>query len=49
MERIEELEKHLEDEYYSFTEITIGKHRASEGIVIEKMVKRTISAILREE
>ena len=36
MERIEELEKYLEDEYYSFIEITIGKHCAPEGIVIEK-------------
>lgn len=36
MERIEELEKYLEDECYSFIDITIGKHRAPEGIVIEK-------------
>lgn len=37
MERIEELEKYLEDEYYSFAEIAIGKHQqAVEGLVIEK-------------
>ncbi|MBR5596000.1 MAG: hypothetical protein IKW30_01160 [Lachnospiraceae bacterium] len=61
MERIEELEKHLEDEYYSFTEITIGKHRAPEGIVIEKNgeaynfcysergIKTVIKSFLREK
>lgn len=36
MKSIEELEKYLEDECYSFVEITIGKHYAPEGIVIEK-------------
>ena len=36
MKSIEELEKYLEDECYSFVEINIGKHHAHEGIVIEK-------------
>jgi len=36
MDRIEELEKYLEDECYSFDEISIGKHHAYEGIIIEK-------------
>ena len=36
MKRIEELEKYLEDECYSFIEISIGKHYTHEGIVIEK-------------
>lgn len=36
METIEELEKYLEDECYSFIELTIGKHRAPEGTIIEK-------------
>ena len=34
MKSIEELEKYLEDECYSFVEINIGKHHAHEGIVI---------------
>ncbi|MCI8668635.1 MAG: hypothetical protein HFI34_03765 [Lachnospiraceae bacterium] len=36
MNTIEELEKYLENECYSFRYLTIGKHHASEGIVIEK-------------
>lgn len=36
MKSIEELEKYLEEEHYSFTELTIGKHYAPEGYVIEK-------------
>ena len=36
MKSIEELEKYLEDECYSFAGINIGKHHAHEGIVIEK-------------
>ena len=36
METIEELEKYLEEECYSFLEITIGSHYAYEGIIIEK-------------
>jgi len=36
METIAELEKYLEKECYSFQEISIGKHHAPEGIVIEK-------------
>lgn len=36
MKSIEELEKYLEDECYSFAEISIGKHYAYEGIVIKK-------------
>lgn len=36
MESIEELERYLEEECYSFTAITIGKHRAQEGYVIER-------------
>ena len=37
METINGLEKYLEEECYSFRELSIGKHRAPEGIVIEKM------------
>ncbi len=33
---IEELEKYLEEEQYSFTGLTIGKHHAPEGYVIKK-------------
>lgn len=36
METIVELEKYLEEECYSFQELSIGKHYAPEGIVIEK-------------
>lgn len=36
METIEELERYLEDECYSFRELTIGKHTAPEGYIIEK-------------
>ena len=36
METIGELEKYLEEECYSFQEISVGKHHAPEGIVIEK-------------
>lgn len=36
MESIAELEKYLEEEQYSFMELTIGKHHASEGYIIEK-------------
>ena len=36
MKSIEELEKYLEDECYSFAGINIGKHYVHEGIVIEK-------------
>lgn len=36
MKTIAELEKFLEDECYSFQAITIGRHYAPEGIVIEK-------------
>ena len=38
MKSIEELEKYLEDECYSFVEINIGKHHAHEGIVIEMVL-----------
>lgn len=37
METISELEKYLEDECFSFREISIGRHHAPEGIVIEKL------------
>lgn len=37
MKTIEELEKFLEDECYSFQCLSIGKHHAPEGIVIEKV------------
>lgn len=40
MKTIAELEKYLEDECYSFQEITIGKHYALEGIVIERVVNQ---------
>lgn len=36
METIDELEKYLEAECYSFLDITIGSHYAYEGIIIEK-------------
>ena len=36
METIRELERYLEEECYSFHEISIGKHCACEGIVIER-------------
>lgn len=36
METLLELEKYLEDNCYSFTEITIGKHYAPEGYLIEE-------------
>lgn len=36
MKSIEELEKYLEDECYSFAEISIGKHYTHKGIVIKK-------------
>ena len=36
METINELEKYLEENCYSFQELSIGKHRAPEGIEIEK-------------
>lgn len=49
MKSIEELEKYLEDECYSFVEINIGKHHAHEGIVIEKMVMHMSLDILNEE
>ena len=32
---IEELERWLEDNYYNFNEISIGKHHAPEGYIIE--------------
>lgn len=37
MKTIEELENFLEDECYSFQCLSIGKHHAPEGIVIEKV------------
>lgn len=37
METISELEKYLENECYSFQEISIGSHHALEGVVIEKV------------
>lgn len=49
MKSIEELEKYLEDECYSFAGINIGKHHAHEGIVIEKMVMHMSLDILNEE
>lgn len=36
MKTIAELEKYLEDECYSFQELTIGRHYAPEGYVIKK-------------
>ena len=36
MKSIVELEKYLEEDYYSFTELTIGKHYAPEGYIIEQ-------------
>ena len=36
METLVELEMYFEDECYSFAELTIGKHHASEGLVIER-------------
>lgn len=37
MNTIEELEKYLENECYSFQCLSIGKHHAPEGIIIEKV------------
>ena len=36
MNTIEELENYLEKNCYSFIELSIGKHRAPEGIIIEE-------------
>ena len=36
MNTIDELEKYLEENCYSFQELTIGKHHAPEGIIIEE-------------
>lgn len=36
MKTIEELEKYLEDNCYSFLEISIGMHQVPEGIMIEE-------------
>lgn len=36
MKTIEKLERYLEDECFSFVELTIGKHFAPEGIVIKQ-------------
>lgn len=44
MNTISELEKYLEDECYSFHEITIGKHYAPEGIIIERKADQYIYA-----
>ena len=49
MKSIEELEKYLEDECYSFAGINIGKHYVHEGIVIEKMVMYMSLDILNVE
>ena len=49
MKSIEELEKYLEDECYSFAEISIGKHYAHKGIVIKKTVMHMSLDILNEE
>lgn len=40
METIDELEKYLEENCYSFQELSIGKHHASEGIIIEKVADK---------
>ncbi len=48
MKSIEELEKYLEDECYSFVEINIGKHHAHEGIVIEKNGMHMSSDLIEE-
>ncbi|SFU69814.1 hypothetical protein SAMN04487886_110710 [Clostridium sp. DSM 8431] len=36
MNTLDELEKYLEQECYSFNELSIGKHRACEGTVIQQ-------------
>ena len=36
MNTLQELETYLEEECYSFLNLTIGKHRAYEGIILEK-------------
>ena len=36
MDTIKELSKYLEENYYSFLELTIGDHHAPEGIIIEQ-------------
>ena len=44
MNTIEELEAYLEENCYSFLELSIGNHRAPEGIVIEKNNEKFIYA-----
>ena len=44
MNTIEELEVYLEKKCYSFLELSIGNHRAPEGIVIEKCNEKYIYA-----
>lgn len=44
METIDELEQYLHDECYNFNFLTIGRHHAPEGIVIEKQENRFIFA-----
>lgn len=36
METLAELEKYLEDNCYSFIELSIGKHHACEGVILEE-------------
>lgn len=44
MNTIEELQTYLEKNCYSFLELSIGNHRAPEGIVIEKYNEKFIYA-----
>lgn len=44
METIDELEQYLQDECYSFDSISIGKHFAYEGLIVEKQENRFVYA-----
>ena len=36
MDTIQELKEHLEKNCYSFRELSIGRHRAAQGIIVEQ-------------
>lgn len=42
MKTLKELEKYFEENCYSFLDLSIGKHRAPEGIVIEEVYGKFI-------
>ena len=49
MKSIEELEKYLEDECYSFVEINIENIMHTKGLLLKKMVMHMSLDILNEE